>query len=361
MLNKRKTYFTVGLLTLGLFTPLQAQSSLDSTALQAILESCSPETRKYSVTSLIGGYSGAYLYKLTTPKMTLVVRQMAAQTSSGDMTRLIELSELAGKSGASPHVCFSSHTQKIIVTDFVNGKPTDILHLSDHNLQQLAVTLKKFHQVGLPSYSSDPVSRFESYLKEIPAYKLPTQFQHVFTFMKQFVTLRNHYQSPGFIHTDLHAMNILNEGDRYWIIDLEDSGAGDIYFDLGQLIKNFLLDDHQKNVFLTSYLETPTPQQIHYIYLNTQLAHALYAAWGIRHGVAAIHSKVQVDELLQHVCDEDCPQFLMDVHSGKLALKTPEAKLKYGLLNLTLFLKEWKSSPIQQGMKALSTTADAYS
>ncbi len=332
---------------------LSSYAALPAATIQTILKKCSTGLHEYAITPLVGGYSGAALYKMQTSSSTLVVRQLPAKTPLNDVLRLIELTTLAAQSGTSPRVYLTDLPQKIIVTEYVPGTITHSTTLSPKDIQQLGKTLKKFHSAGLPTYESDPIRRFESYLRNIPSSKLPSSFQEVRDFINVFRLLREQYQQKGFIHTDLHSMNILHERDQFWIIDLEDSGLGDIYFDLGQVIKNFLLTEEQALIFLQGYFVSVTPQQQSYVYLNTQLAHALYAAWGLCHGLTAIESTEQLDGLLQHYDDENSNEFVKEVHCGATVLKTAEDKLKYGLINLSLFLKEAKSGALQTSIDFL--------
>lgn len=345
---------TYAFLAFGSLFTAPCYAALSPATIQHILHQCADGTEEYALTSLSGGYSGSSLYKIKTPGPTLVVRQLPNQTSSKEMERLAELSTLAGNTGSSPKVCGTVPEEKIIVTEFIEGNTTDPLNLSHKDLAQLAHILKQFHHAALPPHETDPIRRLEGYLSQVPPTKRPTAFQEVLEFLHLFCSLRDQHQQKGFTHTDLHAMNVLHHGQNFWIIDMEDSGAGDIYFDLGQFIKNFLLDETQQSVFLNAYLDHPTSDQMDYIYLNTQVAHVLYAAWGLLNGLEAIESTAQLDQMLNHICDVKCNEFLKDVHSGHYPLQTPKDKIRYGLINLHLFLEQWRSGKIQAAAHELS-------
>lgn len=61
----------------------------------------------------------------------------------------------------------------------------------------------------------------------------------------------------AFGHNDLLPANIIDDGERLWLIDWEYSGLNGIYFDLGGAASNAGMDDAQTTALLEAYFGRP--------------------------------------------------------------------------------------------------------
>lgn len=59
--------------------------------------------------------------------------------------------------------------------------------------------------------------------------------------------------TPTLCHNDLLAGNILDAGDRLWLVDWEYAGIGNPLFDLANVSGNSQLTNEQDQIFLTAY------------------------------------------------------------------------------------------------------------
>lgn len=59
---------------------------------------------------------------------------------------------------------------------------------------------------------------------------------------------------PVLCHNDLLPANLLDDGDRLWIVDWEYAGMGDEFFDLANLAVNNGLDEHEDAELIEAYL-----------------------------------------------------------------------------------------------------------
>jgi thiamine kinase-like enzyme len=66
---------------------------------------------------------------------------------------------------------------------------------------------------------------------------------------------------PSFCHNDLLAANLLDDGERLWLLDWEYAGWNSPMFDLANLASNCELDSAGERLLLETYLGQPPDQQ----------------------------------------------------------------------------------------------------
>ena len=65
---------------------------------------------------------------------------------------------------------------------------------------------------------------------------------------------------PVLCHNDLLPANLLDDGDRLWIVDWEYAGMGDPFFDLGNLSVNNAFDEHEDAELVHAYCGGAEPE-----------------------------------------------------------------------------------------------------
>ncbi len=81
-------------------------------------------------------------------------------------------------------------------------------------------------------------------------------------------------------HNDLLAANVVDDGDRLWLIDYEYSGNGDPYFDLGNTWTECGLDDDHLAEMVRAYAGRDDPQLLARARLNATVSRYGWALWG---------------------------------------------------------------------------------
>ena len=90
-----------------------------------------------------------------------------------------------------------------------------------------------------------------------------------------------------FGHNDLLPANILDDGDRLWLIDYEYAGFSTAMFDLAGAASNAQMDDAQGTALLTAYFGHPPDAALQRAFDAMQVASLLReAAWAM---VSALH------------------------------------------------------------------------
>ena len=96
-----------------------------------------------------------------------------------------------------------------------------------------------------------------------------------------------------FGHNDLLAANILDDGERLWLIDWEYAGFNTPLFDLGGLASNNSFSTEQEHELLETYFQTQVDDQLWHRYMAMKTASLLRETlWSM---VSEVHSAVDFD------------------------------------------------------------------
>jgi thiamine kinase-like enzyme len=92
-------------------------------------------------------------------------------------------------------------------------------------------------------------------------------------------------------HNDLLPANFIDEGGRLRLIDWEYAGAGDPFFDLGNLAVNLQLSEAQERTLLTAYLGAARPDDLRRLRLMRLASDLREAMWGfVQAGISKLHA-----------------------------------------------------------------------
>ncbi len=99
--------------------------------------------------------------------------------------------------------------------------------------------------------------------------------------------------SPVLGHNDLLAANVIDDGDRLWLIDWEHAGLSSPLFDLANLSVNNGLDETQTGWLLENYFERPLDDALRQRFAAMKCASLLRETmWGM---VSEITSRIDFD------------------------------------------------------------------
>jgi thiamine kinase-like enzyme len=207
----------------------------------------------------LGGLLNAN-YKLTSPEMCIVVRLAGAGTEAflnhGFEARN---ARAAAESGVAPEVLYSDDRQGIIVTRFVEGaEPLDAARAgSAHYLARIGRKLRELHTSSKPFANTfNPFHQLDRYIAITEAHGQSPQadFLEAMTRLdavREVIDARTWASAP--CHCDPLPGNILDDGDRLFLIDYEFSGNCDPLWDLGDFSGEAVLDETQDRDLLLSY------------------------------------------------------------------------------------------------------------
>lgn len=169
-------------------------------------------------------------------------------------SREVESIKLASRLGLAPPVLI--YSDQILITPFVDSKTIDIHE--PENLVKVIAMLKKVHESNdVLSWKTTPESMIHDYLMILEKLNIPlTEFQ------LDIIANRPHPKIDKLVpcHIDIKGENVLDDGNRFWLIDWEYGGMSDPLFDLSSLMPaaNFTEEELQKALDL--YSSNPSQQ-----------------------------------------------------------------------------------------------------
>lgn len=173
----------------------------------------------------------------------------------------LALSKAASAAGFAPKVVH--HEAGVLVLEFLEAKTFEEADVRDpKNLTRIISLMSDVHR-SLGAYLTQPVLAFwpfhvnRSYIGRLEA----EGSSHAGVLPKLFGQNAQLERAVGQIdmvigHNDLLAANILDDGNRLWLIDWEYGGFNSPLFDLAGLASNNGLSEAQERAMLEQYFET---------------------------------------------------------------------------------------------------------
>lgn len=166
--------------------------------------------------------------------------------------------------GIAPEVVYQS--QGVMVCAFLDGTPLSPKLLDDRDrLVRVAALLRRVHDAGpsitghLQHFSAFQVARTYIATAREGGLSLPCSEAEL---LAELVELEGRLAPfhPTFCHNDLMPANLLDNGERVWLIDWEYAGIGHPLFDLAGLSSNANFSSDQDEELLTAYGLSSTGQ-----------------------------------------------------------------------------------------------------
>ena len=156
----------------------------------------------------------------------------------------------AAATGASPQVVAYLPEQSALVLQHAPGSPLTNARLREPaTLARVGVAVRRLHSGTLTGRSLD-MHRF--LLEYARAPRLPAGWTEALPRVRRIVdSLAD--ASPVLCHGDLVAANLIDDGDRVWLIDVDDAVDADPAYDLGGLWVQAGLDEGHLSVLLDAY------------------------------------------------------------------------------------------------------------
>lgn len=222
------------------------------------------QTHWIEKTPLKGGLSNSTLYKVSDSKNKYVLRNIEHRTWE-DREREIQAQSIASQHGYGPHLYAYDIQQGKILMSFLPQSKT--LPDSSTKAHKLAKLLQKIHSG--PSFC-EHISILE---------QIKSRFHSIFFFPsdinpKDIETLianleKNKPLIKTATHRDLNPNNIIFDeyGDPK-VIDFENAGEDDPFFDISTIIIFNFENTSEENIFLKAYFKRePTQAEIEYIHV----------------------------------------------------------------------------------------------
>lgn len=207
-------------------------------------------------------------------------------------------SRAAHAAGLSPAVIFSQ--KGVTVLEYLECKTFSASDVRKQETLAKIVPLIRSCHIDIPNYLRGPVLVFwvfhviRDYAARIQEYGSKNASKST-----ELVKIGNKLETDAgpfdmvFGHNDLLAENILDDGERLWLIDWDYAGYNSPLFDLGGLASNSELSPQQETWLLETYFETPVSDELLHRYHAMKCASLLRETlWSM---VSEITSKLDVD------------------------------------------------------------------
>lgn len=241
--------------------------------------------RPREVVELTGGLTNQNL-KVTTPDGAFVVRLTRSDTSLLGIDRAAESynTRAAQASGAgAPYVDYRPDLG-LLVIGYVGGRSYDNADLrTPGTLARVAAAVKLLHAGPRFSTDFDMFVRQPTYLRTCVerGFALPDDYvSYGGQFLQVQGALAAHPMPTVPCNNDLLAGNIVDDGERIWLIDYDYAGNNDAFFELGNTWTECDLDDDHLVELVTAYVGHEAPALVARARLQATVSRYGWALWG---------------------------------------------------------------------------------
>ena len=192
----------------------------------------------------------------------------------------IAANKAANEVGIAPEVIY--HEKGLLILEYIESDTLTNTEVKKESILKKIISLIKIAHNKIPLYFTGPPIMFWVFhlvrdyawtLKENNSFYVPILDKLI----KDSVILEK-AASPHYIvfcHNDLLPGNILNDGNKLWLIDWEYAGFNSPLFDLGGLASNSEFSNDQENFMLEEYFEKKISDQLIYQYQAMKCASLL--------------------------------------------------------------------------------------
>ena len=250
--------------------------------------------RPRTVRELPGGLTNRN-YQVTTPDGAFVARIASGGTELLAIDRDCEYrnSVAAAATGAGPAVIEYRPQDRLLVIRYIQGRTLASADVAAApNLPRIAAACRRLHAGGRFGNDFDMFDIQRGYLAVARSrgFRVPAGYddlQHHFTAARQALAARPAASVP--CHNDLLAANLIDDGDRIWLIDYELSGNNDPCFELGNIAAESHLPGDALAALVTAYYGRPRRSMIARARLFGLVSMYGWTLWGaIQNGASPI-------------------------------------------------------------------------
>jgi thiamine kinase-like enzyme len=172
-------------------------------------------------------------------------------------------SRLAEASGVGPRIVEYLPEENVRLVEWIDGRTFQDADLDDpRQLERVASVCRRLHAGGRFAGDFDMFAVQRGYLAIVreSGFRLPEDYLSFEPTVRRIEKVLR-ASSPGTVpcHNDLLAANILDDGERLWLIDYELSGNNDACFELGNIWSEAVLEPDRLEHLVSAYFGRPAP------------------------------------------------------------------------------------------------------
>ena len=271
-----------------------------------------------SVAPLDGGITNRN-YRVRTAEGDHVVRLSDPESSDLAIDRENEYrnSVAAADSGAAPEVTAYLPGEGVLVVRWVEGRTFNEDDVGDErNLPRIAEVCRRLHEGPAFVNAFDMFDIQERYLDLVTGrgYRLPPRYLDFSSHVARMRTvMRRAPERQVPCNNDLLAANIIDDGQRLWLIDYEYSGMNEASFELGNIWSESTLPEDSLDLLVHSYWDREDPAKVARARLWALMSKYGWTLWA---SIQAAVSPIEFDywswgmeKYERAVAEFDSPQF----------------------------------------------------
>jgi len=221
------------------------------------LRAC-PATRALAdgtLTRLQGGFSN-HAWRVEGPGGPWFARLGAVEAPALGVDRASECALLAavGTAGLAPAVLACEPAAGLLVTRYIEAPPwraDEVAH--DRNLGRMAAVLRRLHELPVPDAVASMNWSAQARRLGAGLTEAPDDAEIHGRAADVLACLEARAFTPTLCHHDLHHLNVLDDGERLWLVDWEYGGRGDPLLDIAGLVSMNGLGPSATGTFIEAY------------------------------------------------------------------------------------------------------------
>ncbi len=255
------------------------------------------EGKPVTVEPLAGGLTNRN-FLLRVGDSSFVLRLAGADTSllGIDRHREVLCQGAAAAAGVAPTVVAFLPEHGVLVKEYAPGRTLTTNDFRDEAIvQRVARALRHCHAAPLPqsvgAFSAFAAVRNYHELARQRRVALPARLDAALARLARIEKDLVTDEPPSLCHNDLLPGNFIDDGVRLRIIDWEYAGAGDRFFDLGNLAVNLEFDAAAETALLHAYFGAARPDDLRRLRRMRLASDMREAMWGfVQAGISTLHS-----------------------------------------------------------------------
>lgn len=299
------------------------------------------------IRQLTAGLSTALVYRITVQGKPYLLRIITRTDGMADPTLEYTCMQAAAEAGIAPRVWYTSITDRIAISDFIDAKPFPFQEAKI----KLPELFKRLHALPPFPFRINYLDTMEGFIQKFQAAKLMqvhlmSEMLGAYTKIKA-VYPRNNSDMVA-CHNDLKPENTLYDGERVWLVDWEAAFLNDRYLDLA-IAANFVVRNEadETNYLKTYFGENVTAYQRARFFLMRQILHLFYFV------VFVLMRKGADDPIDFEKPVPSFREFNDDIWAGKISLHDMNARLQYALVHRQEFLENVKLKRFEEALRVV--------
>jgi thiamine kinase-like enzyme len=244
---------------------------------------------------LAGGLTNR-IYRVDVDGVAYVVRIPGDRTEwlAIDRTHELHNTRAAAVAGVAPRVVHQLPDVNVLVLEFIHGETLTIPAMQRPGMPtQIARVLKQLHAGPrfLGEFDIFRITRHYLEIAQRQCIRIPDDYLRYMPQVERIEAAFTRWPVPTVpCHNDLLAANVLDDGQRLWLIDFEYSGNNDATFELGNTCRELQFDEPRVAEMCAAYFGDALPVKFSRMNLNMIMSDVGWSLW------AAIQAAVSTIE-----------------------------------------------------------------